>query len=171
MKALVVSITRLICGGFFIIPLVSFCQDSTITLERKIITLKEVVVRNNLNVAGFIYRIENDTTFYKAFKNLRILQYNALNDIRMLNKKGIQKASLQSKTKQVTDNGCRSMQVMEEAIAGDIYDNKGNWNYYTAELYANLFLQREGYAGRIILLKAMQSVQRGKVVLKNIKNN
>lgn len=162
MKALVISVTRLICGGFFIIPLVSFCQDSTITLERKIITLKEVVVRNNLNVAGFIDRIENDTTFYKAFKNLRILQYNALNDIRMLNKKGNQRATLQSKTRQITDNGCRSMQVTEEAITGDIYDNKGNWNYYTAELYANLFFTKGRICGENNIVKGNAISAKGK---------
>jgi len=162
MKRLVVLITHLICGGLFMIPLVSFCQDSTITLEKKVITLKEVVVRNNLNVAGFINRIENDTTFYKAFKNLRILQYNALNDIRMLDKKGNQRATLQSKTRQITDNGCRSMQVMEEAITGDIYDNKGNWNYYTAELYANLFFTRGRICGENNIVKGNAISAKGK---------
>ena len=36
------------------------------------VTLSEVVVRNNINMAKFIERVKNDTTFYKAFRNLRI---------------------------------------------------------------------------------------------------
>lgn len=162
MKGLVVLVAHLILGGFFLIPLVSFCQDSTITLERKVITLKEVVVRNNLNVPGFINRIENDTTFYKAFKNLKILQYNALNDIRMLDKKGNPRATLQSKTRQITDNGCRSMQVIEEATTGNMYDNKGNWNYYTAELYANLFFTRGRICGENNIVKGNAINVKGK---------
>ncbi len=109
------------------------------TVSKKIITLKEVVVRNNLNVPDFIERIQKDTSFYKAFKNLRILGYTSLNDIRMMDKKGVIKSTLQSKTKQLIQKGCRSMEVIEQKTSGKMYDGKGNWNYYTAELYASLF--------------------------------
>ncbi len=84
--------------------------------------LKEVVVRSNLNVPAFIERVKNDTTFYKAFRNLRILQYTALNDIRMMDKKGRQKASLNSRTRQHVRNGCRWTEVLEEQVTGDLYD-------------------------------------------------
>src|SRR5689334_17330171 len=81
-----------------LIPFVSVAQDSSVTVEKKIVTLKEVVVRNNLNVAAFIDRIKNDTTFYKAFRNLKVLGYTSLNDIRILDKKNNLEASLNSRT-------------------------------------------------------------------------
>ena len=65
---------------------VSAQQDSILRVDKKVVTLKEVVVRSNLNVPAFIDRVKNDTSFHKAFKNLKILAYTALNDIRMLNK-------------------------------------------------------------------------------------
>ncbi len=34
------------------------------------------------------------------------------------------------------------MTVLSENITGDFFDKKGNYNYYTAELYGNLFLQK-----------------------------
>src|SRR5438270_4913247 len=80
-------------------------QDSSVTLQKKVVTLKEVVVRNNLNVAAFIERIKNDTTFYKAFRNLKVIGYTSLNDIRMFDKKGTVYASLNSRTKQHAKNG------------------------------------------------------------------
>lgn len=123
----------------FLMPLFMFAQDTTVPVSKKIITLREVVVRNGLDVPHFIERVEKDTSFYKAFKNLKILGYTALNDIRMLDKSGQTKASLQSRTKQTVSKGCRSMQVLEEHTTGDIYDADKNWNYYTAELYAGLF--------------------------------
>nr|WP_214460447.1 hypothetical protein [Flavihumibacter fluvii] len=114
-------------------------QDSSIIVERKVITLKEVVVRNNLDVPAFIRRIQLDTSFYRAFKNLRECSYTSLNDIRMMDKKEQVKGSLQSKTIQVFSKGCRTMQVLEEAASGDIKSKDGEWNYYTAEMYAGLF--------------------------------
>ena len=110
--------------------------DSSVTVNRKVITLKEVVVRSNLNVPAFIERVQDDTTFYKAFRNLKVLGYTALNDIRMMNKKGAVKATLNSKTTQSVNEGCRWMEVLEEKTTGDIYNKDHHFNYYTAEMYA-----------------------------------
>lgn len=119
----------------------SMAQTDTADVEavRRMINLSEVVVRSDLNVPKFLQRIKNDTTFYKAFKNLRILGFTSLNDIRMMDKKGGLTASLQSKTRQNRVDNCRTMDVLEERATGDIYDRKREWNYYTAELYAGLF--------------------------------
>src|SRR5215510_15910239 len=111
-------------------------QDSILKVDKKVVTLKEVVVRSNLNVPSFIERVKNDTSFYKAFKNLKVLGYTALNDVRMLDKEGEVKASLQSKTIQSVHNGCRSMQTLDEKTTGDIYTKSGEWNYYTIQMYS-----------------------------------
>jgi len=130
---------KLFLNLLLLLPFPALSQDSSVIISRKVITLREVVVRNNLNVAGFIDRVQKDTSFYKAFKNLRILGYTALNDIRMMDKKGNVKATLQSKTIQSVRNKCRTMEVVDEKVTGNIYDRQKNWNYYTAELYAGLF--------------------------------
>jgi hypothetical protein len=106
------------------------------------ITLSEVVVRQGLDVNTFLERVKNDTTFYKAFRNLRVLGFTTLNDIRMMDKYGKLKASLQGKTRQNYLNDCRTMDVLEETKTGDIYDGDYDWNYYTAELYAGLFFTK-----------------------------
>jgi hypothetical protein len=102
----------------------------------KMVNLTEVVIRSDLNVARFMDQVKNDTTFYKAFRNLRVLGFTAWNDIRIRDKKGKVKASLQSKTKQLRSNGCRTMQVLDENHSGDFYNDDGSYNYYTADLYA-----------------------------------
>ncbi len=113
--------------------------DSAVTVGKKTITLSEIVVDNKLNVPTFISRIKNDSTFYKAFRNLRILNYTSINDIRMMDKKGNQQATLFSKTKQVRDSNCRRMEVLESQSTGDFYDSDQQYNYYTAQMYASLF--------------------------------
>jgi len=113
--------------------------DTTVTVGKKEITLSEVVVDSKLNIPTFINRIKNDSTFYKAFRNLRILNYSAINDIRMNDKQGDIQAGLYSKTRQWRDSNCRRMEVSEEQITGDFYDDHHRYNYYTAQMYASLF--------------------------------
>ena len=145
-----------------LLPAVVFSQDSAVTVEKKIITLKEVVVRNNLNVPSFINMVQKDTTFYKAFKNLHVLGYTSLNDIRMMDKKSRVKASLASKTRQSVAGGCRTMEVLEEKTTGDIYDKKNNWNYYTAELYASLMFTKGKICGEDNIVKGSALKIQGK---------
>ncbi len=114
-------------------------QNDTVFAGKKVITLSDVVIDRNLNVPGFINKIKNDTSYYKAFRNLRVMGYSAVNDIRMLDKKGGLKASLFSKTKQLRSNNCRTMEVQQEEVTGDFYTKERQYNYYTAQMYASLF--------------------------------
>ena len=122
----------------------------------QMIQLSEVVVRNKLDVESFIQRVKNDTTFFKAFKNLRVLSFTSMNDIRMKNKKGEIVASLQSKTRQRVANGCRTMEVLNESATGDFYDKNHNYNYYTAELYAILFFTKSQACGETNIVAGTQ---------------
>lgn len=136
--------------------------DSTVKIGRKIITLSEVVVDNKLNVPSFINRIKNDSSFYKAFRNLHIMQFTALNDIRMNDKNGKLKASLISKTKQLRINNCRTMQTIEETATGDIYDDHKQFNYYTANMYASLFFTKDTICGEDNIVKGREFSTAGK---------
>ncbi len=136
-----------ISGLFFSFS--SFAQEDTSDVEavRRTIQLSEVVVRSDLNVPRFLQRIKNDSSYYKAFKNLHILGYTALNFIQMRDKKGNAIASLSSKTKQHVANGCRTMDVLEEKATGNFYDKDRELNYYTAELYAAFFFTKGKVCG------------------------
>ena len=132
---------------FFLNVSAQLNNDSSIIVGKKIITLSNVVIDNKLNVPTFIQRIKNDSSFYKAFRNLHILGFTALNDIRMTDKSGGLKASLYSKTKQLRHNNCRTMQVVEERATGDMYDASHEFNYYTAKMYAALFFTKDSVCG------------------------
>jgi hypothetical protein len=123
---------------------------------KQMITLSEVVVRNNLDVIKFLQLIKNDTSFYKAFRTLHILGFTSLNDIQMMDKKGKVKASLQSKTIQHVANGCRTMETVEENTTGNMYDADKNFNYYTAELYASLFFTKKQVCGEDNIVKGIE---------------
>lgn len=137
-------------------------QDSLINFEKKVVTLKEVVVRSNLNVPLFIERVKNDTTFHKAFLNLKVLGYTSLNDIRMLDRKGNTKALLLSKTRQETANGCRWMHVLEEKSTGGIYNKKREFNFYTAQLYSSIFFAFDTICGETNIVAGTTFSTQGK---------
>ena len=138
-------------------------KDSAVNVGKKTITLSEVVVNNKLNVPVFIERIKDDTSFYKAFRNLHILNFSAINDIRMNNSGGEAKAFLHSKTRQIrTSTGCRKMETLEEQASGDIYDDDHNFNYYTAQMYASLFFTKDSICGETNIVKGIEFSTSGK---------
>lgn len=138
---------------FFFFTQPTFAQDTTVRIDNQSFTLAEVVVRNNFDYRRLLNQIKEDTTFYKAFRNLRILGFTSFNDIKMLNRKGGVAASLYSKTRQNRSNGCRTMDVLEEKITGDFYDRKGEFNYETPELYAGLFFTKGTICGEDNIVK------------------
>lgn len=113
--------------------------DTAMRWQGKHVTLTPVVIGKGLDVPLFIQRIRDDSTFYKAFKNLRILGYTAVNDVRMVDGKNRTKASLHSITVQHRADNCRTMEVLNEETNGDIYNDEHGWNYYTLAMYASLF--------------------------------
>ncbi len=137
--------------------LISTAQENEDSLDNqrlaKMVNLTEVIIRSDLNVARFINQVKNDTTFYKAFRNLHVLGFTSWNDIRIRDKKGSIQAALMSKTKQNRANGCRSMEVLSENSTGDFYDDSHGYNYYTAELYAGIFFTNGTVCGENNIVK------------------
>jgi len=145
------------------------------------VTIDEVVIRaseNGFDIKDFIQRIKEDTTFYKAFRSMHLVTYNAENDILVFEKKGNKvKASLDSETKQIYRDGCRTMSVLEEKVTGDFYNKKKEYNYYTAELYANLFFTKGKVCGEDNIVKnrlehtGKGSMEKNKAKLKQLMFN
>jgi hypothetical protein len=130
-----------------------FAQDTTIAIDNQAFTLSEVVVRNNFDYKQVLETIKQDTTFYKAFRNLRIIGFSSYNSIQMLGKDGGIKASLTSKTRQNHMGNCRTMDVLEEQTTGDFYSGTGKYNYLTPELYAGLFFTKGQICGENNIVK------------------
>lgn len=133
-------------------------QEDSLDNERlaRMVDLSEVVLRSDLNVAKFMERVKNDTTFYKAFRNLHVLGFTSWNYVQLRDKKGKEKASLQSKTRQVRADGCRTMEVLEEKASGDFYDGDKNYNYETGEMYANIFFTEGKVCGETNVVKGIE---------------
>lgn len=128
-------------------------QDTAINIDNHQFTLTDAIVRNNFDYKAILQKIKEDTSFYKAFKTLRTIGYSSLNHIQMMNKEGSIIASLDSKTKQLKQNDCRTMQTIEERLTGDIKKANGEYNYVTPSLYASLFFTKGQICGETNIVK------------------
>jgi hypothetical protein len=156
---------------YFFIPVffaLSFLQlkaqqnADTAYVGKNTITLSNVILDNKLNVASFISRVKKDSSFYKAFKNLRLIGFTSLNDIRMVDKDGDLKASLKSRTKQIRTGNCRKMETLEETTTGDFYTEDHAYNYYTAQMYASLFFTKDSVCGEDNIVAGTEFSTQGK---------
>ena len=125
-------------------------QDSSTNYLTRTVQLDEVVIRASrydFDVEGFIKRVENDTSFYKAFKTLEILGFTASHEIRVFGPKGRIRASLEGTTEQVVQGGCRHNVFLDKKVTGDFYRRNGKYRYYTASMYGALFLSPDTICG------------------------
>ncbi|MES2703662.1 MAG: hypothetical protein V4649_13560 [Bacteroidota bacterium] len=112
----------------------------TVSVFSQPVQLDSFVIKSGFDVNAFIARVRTDTTFYKAFKNMRFVPYTAVNDIIVLGRSGQATAWWHSTTVQERTGNCRVTKVSEQKSTGDFFKRNGGYNYYTAELFAYLFL-------------------------------
>ena len=155
---------KLLFLAVFACASITHAQDDSLDAERlaKMVSLSEVVIRSDLDIARFIQRVKEDSTFYKAFRSLHLVGFTSLNDIRMMDKRGNLKASLQSRTRQKRSGRCRTMEVLEERTTGNFYDPSRNYHYYTAQLYAGLFFTRDSGCGENNIVRGIEFSTRSK---------
>ncbi len=154
-----------------LLPAVSFAQkdsfivsgkDTTVIIDKGTFTLKPVIVRNHMDYESLLRRIQNDTTFYKAFRNLHIVEFSSYNNIRMFDKNENVQAGYYSKTRQHRENGCRYTENIEQKTTGDFFDKNGNYNYLTGEMYASIFLTKEKTCGEDNIVEGHEFSTTGK---------
>lgn len=139
---------------FFLVASFSIkAQDTTLNIDNGSFTLTDAIVRNNFDYKAILQRIKEDTSFYKAFKTLRTIGYSSYNYIQMRDKNDKVIATLNSKTRQNKVGGCRTMDVLEENVSGNMKDANGEYNYTTPALYASLFFTKGSICGETNIFK------------------
>jgi hypothetical protein len=104
-------------------------------LDSFVVTAK----RQGFNVEEFIDLVQEDESFYKAFKNLRQISYTAENSMQFYDKKNRNKAEYASQTRQFYQEPCRTMDVISSQNSGNFYKKNGKYRYYTAKMFDQVF--------------------------------
>ena len=147
--------------SIMISPIVGLSQDTTLKDDGLNFTLSDAIVRNHFDYKAILQRIKEDTSFYKAFKTLRTIGYTSYNHIEMKNKEARMVASLDSKTRQNHIGDCRTMDVLQETVTGDLRKADGSYNYMTPSLYASLFFTKGQVCGETNVVAGKKRVVSG----------
>lgn len=140
------------------------------------IELDSFVVKSGFDINAFIKRVQNDTTFYKAFKSMHLVPFNATNSFAAYDKKDNVIASMHTDAQQrINARHCRTNTFANQVVTGDFYKkDKRTINYYTADLFYNLFYsdhpvcnQNDIVAGSMVL-KDKSTIEKNKYELKQL---
>ncbi len=98
---------------------------------------------------AFILKMKRDTTFYRAFKNIRFANYNQTTNLFSYNEDGQKIDSLHLSRKQVYKNKCRTTQIINQASNKHFYKRDGSYRYYTASLFDYVFFNTKTVCNEI----------------------
>ncbi len=123
--------------------------------------------RGGFDHEEFIDMVRADSSFYKAFRNLRFINYTAYNDIQFFDKKEQATASYSSISYQTVKPEkkltCRTMKLKDEKIVGKYYKKNRKPRYYTSKMYERLFFTYEKTCEQDIDAPASEDEPDGKI--------
>lgn len=164
----------------FLLPLLSVSASAQQydTLNIKRIELDSFVVRSGFDTRAFIRRVQNDTTFYKAFKSMRLVPCKAITSFLAFDRKGKVIAAMDTRSEQKIDaRHCTYTTFSHKNASGDFYNKNNELNYYTAELFYNLFFfdkpvcNQDDVVGSKIELNGKSRMEKSKYELKQLMFN
>ena len=137
MKKLILFVAILFTGAFtFAQDIPRFNPDTVWTIN---IDSAITVQSTRLTVESFINEVMNDTSFYKAFRNMKKYSFTAENNIYTYDKKNKVEGSMYSRIFH-NNNGPYKMDVLQKRDNGKIYKKNGKFSLYTVEMFDYIFM-------------------------------
>ena len=97
-------------------------------------------IKKGFDIDKFIKRIQDDTTFYKAFKSMSLMSYTQYNDVQFRDKNGERTSFYNSISEQTYDGTCRTMQTKNIKKSKNYFKRKKEPRFITSKFYHKLFL-------------------------------
>lgn len=97
------------------------------------------VQSTRLTAESFINEVMNDTSFYKAFRNMKKYSFLAENNVYTYDKKNKVDGSIYRKIRHNND-GPYKMEILEKKDTGKIYKKNGKYSLYTVEMFDYIFM-------------------------------
>lgn len=96
----------------------------------------------------FIKATKKDTSFYRAFKNLKIYDHKQRAKVLVLSKKSdednkIEKASMVRETLHQNTNNLAWIKLTKENVNGRYYKRNGKHRYFTSEMFDKIFFPKD----------------------------
>ena len=109
------------------------------TVKVKAIKLKF----NGFTPEYFIRLTQKDTSFYRAFKNLKIFPHYETSEVFVFEKDGDEKASMTRLSQHFNKKNYNWIKIISENTEGKYYDKKGEPRYFTGEMFDRVFFSKD----------------------------
>ncbi|MHB1179480.1 MAG: hypothetical protein ACYCZO_14255 [Daejeonella sp.] len=137
MKKLILIITLIFISALgFAQDIPRFNPDTVWTIN---IDSAITVQSTRLTAESFITEVINDTSFYKAFRNMKKYSFTAENNIYTYDKKNKVEGSIYRRIFH-SNNGPYKMQILEKRDKGKMYKKNGKYSLYTVEMFDYIFM-------------------------------
>ncbi len=129
----------------FFYPILIFAQykaDNEM-LDLKLDTVS--ITHSGFTVEDFIRMTKTDTSFYRAFKNLRVYPHKAQSNIIAYQKKGKEKGEMNRVSQLKIYRKKSFIEIISEKTNGKFYNKKGEHIYYTAAMFDKVFFPKDSF--------------------------
>lgn len=142
------KLRKLLVATNIIILLLLICTHSTKAqyhIDTGYVDTVAVKVRAGFTAEDFIRMTKEDTSFHRAFKNLKMFPHESLSDVEVFNKKWTPIGKLQRTAQHFSDGTQGWITVLSETTDGKIYKRNGKHKYFTAEMYDRVFFATDTF--------------------------
>ncbi len=128
---------------FLFLCILSWTVTSAQVEVAKVVKLDEFVVSaaiEDFDVEDFVTQVMDDTTFYKAFLNLKYYPHDIHASMMVYDKDEQQRATLERRARQFLNTNRETwVDIKYERTNGRIRKKNGEWRYLTAEMFDEVF--------------------------------
>lgn len=104
-----------------------------------------VSMKTGFDAEDFIRMTKNDTSFLRAFKNLKYYAHSESSKVRVLEKDGGDKASMDRLSKLARWDNQAVTVITKETTEGKYYKRNGEHKYYTAQMLDKVFFSLDTF--------------------------
>lgn len=98
--------------------------------------------KKEFDVKDFIKMTKADTTFYRAFKNLRMYPHISNNAIEIFDKEWSEVGKINRSANHFSNGSLAWVTITNEETNGKVYKKDGSHKYFTAEMYDKVFFKK-----------------------------
>lgn len=112
-----------------------------IIIDTSFIDTIGIRVSSGFTPKDFIRMTKKDTSFYRAFKNLKLFPHTSNNKVIIYDKKWEQIGEMNRTAEHSSDGSLGWVTINNETTDGKFYNRKGKHKFFTAEMYDKVFFE------------------------------
>ena len=113
--------------------------------DTAIVDTVAIKYRKGFVVDDFIQMTKVDTSFYRAFKNLKMFPHISNNEIEIFDKEWSEVGRINRDAKHFSNGTKGWIEITQEKTNGKVYKKNGTHKYFTAEMYDKVFFEKGSF--------------------------